>query len=181
MICSVVFCVGAVVPDSNRPRFEFAARYALVATKFAASPDGCTPPAPLPFVFVTPGTLRTVTASCTSAFGMVYTTSALKFVSHGSTRWQNSRANCGPAAAVPPALAGPFVSISGTCAMTAQLSATVCPVLVPAWNRNPFCSRPPTLTSTPFQCSYSSPYLSDNVLYSWLAIPVGVTFVGPML
>ena len=57
-ICTVVFCVAAVVPESNRPRFEFAARYALVATKFAARPDGCTPPAPLPFVFVTPGTLR---------------------------------------------------------------------------------------------------------------------------
>ena len=60
MICSVVFCVAAVVPVSSRPRFEFAARYALVATKFAARPDGCAPPAPLPLVFVRPGMLRNV-------------------------------------------------------------------------------------------------------------------------
>ena len=29
----------------------------MVATKFAARPDGWAPPAPLPFVFVMPGTL----------------------------------------------------------------------------------------------------------------------------
>src|SRR3981081_3120008 len=115
-ICSVVFCVAVVVPVSNRPRFEFVARYALVATKFDCRPDGCALPP-----FVMPGTLRKVNASCKSALGIVYKTSPLTLVSQGSTRWQNSCANCGPAAAVVAALVGPLVSISGTFATTAQL------------------------------------------------------------
>src|SRR5438552_7027805 len=108
---SVALWVGAVVPVSRRPRLEFVARYALVATKFAARPEPMALPPPL-----MPGTLRNVAAIWTSIFGIVYDSNALNVVSHGSLSWQNCWAIEVPGVlAGPAALTDPNVSISGIC------------------------------------------------------------------
>ena len=58
--------VAVVVPVSSRPRLEFAPRYAFVATKFAARPEGCELPPPS-----APGVVRNVPANWTSILGTV--------------------------------------------------------------------------------------------------------------
>src|SRR5215831_9693791 len=76
---SDVLWVAVVVPESKRPRLELVARYAFVAVKFAARPEAIAFPPP-----EMPGRLRNVAAICTSIFGTVYDSNALKVVSHGS-------------------------------------------------------------------------------------------------
>ena len=65
----------------------------------------------------------------------------------------------GPNALVPVVV----VASSGRCARTSQLSATVCPVLVPTMSVNPLLARRLKVTSMPLKYWCHAPYLVESV------------------
>src|SRR5213083_174323 len=110
-------------------------------------------------MMVLPGTLWNAELTRTSIVGMRYDARPLTCVLNGGSTWQYGF-NCAPRTTV----IGVFTfALSGSAALTAQLSVDVRPVLVPPWKVSCSPTRALTFTSTPFQCWIClSPRLSDR-------------------
>src|SRR5688572_27615935 len=91
---------------------------------------------------------------------MRYDARPLTCVLNGGSTWQYGF-NCAPPCAVVTVVF--TVALSGSAALTAQLSVDVRPVLVPPWKVSRSPTRALKLASTPFQCWIClRPRLSDR-------------------